>query len=86
MSKEKGKGDIMPIIIERIIAIERAETDDFIKRQNKRLERLKAMEQRKREGKRVNTKPIIEGLQKAGILDRSGNLAAPYRDEEWLYV
>ncbi len=82
MSKEKGKGDIMPVIIERIITIERAETDAFIKRQNKRLERLRAMEQRKREGKRVNTKPIVEGLQRAGILDKHGNLAAPYRDEE----
>ena len=82
MSKEKGKGDIMPVIIERIITIERAETDAFIKRQNKRLERLRAMERKKREGKRVNTKPIIEGLQKAGILDKHGNLASPYRDEE----
>lgn len=82
MSKEKDKGDIMPIVIERIISIERAETDAFMKRQNKRLERLRAMEQRKRDGKRVNTKPIIEGLQKAGILDKHGNLAAPYRDEE----
>ena len=82
MSKEKGKGDIMPIVIERIISIERAETDAFMKRQNKRLERLRAMEQRKRDGKRVDTKPIIEGLQKAGILDKHGNLAAPYRDEE----
>lgn len=82
MSKEKGKGDIMPVIIERIITIERAETDAFIKKQNKRLERLRAMERKKREGKRVNTKPIIEGLQKAGILDQHGNLASPYRDEE----
>lgn len=82
MSKEKCKGDIMPIVIERIISIERAETDAFMKRQNKRLERLRAMEQRKRDGKRVDTKPIIEGLQKAGILDKHGNLASPYRDEE----
>lgn len=82
MSKEKGKGDIMPVIIERIISIERAETDAFMKRQKRELARLQAIEQRKRAGKRVNTKPIIEGLQKAGILDKHGNLAAPYRDKE----
>lgn len=82
MSKEKGKGDIMPVIIERIISIERAETDAFMKRQKRELVRLQAMEQKIREGKRVDTKPIIKGLQKAGILDRKGNLAAPYRDED----
>lgn len=82
MSKEKSKGDIMPVIIERIISIERAETDAFIKRQERELARLKAMEQRKKEGKKVDVKPIIAGLQKAGILDKRGNLAAPYRDEE----
>lgn len=72
----------MSVIIERIITIERAETDAFIKKQNRRLERLRAMERKKREGKRVNTKPIAEGLQRAGILDKHGNLAAPYRDGE----
>ena len=82
MSKEKGKGDIMPVIIERIISIERAETNAFMERQKRELARLQAMEQKIREGKRVDTKPIIKGLQKAGILDRKGNLAAPYRDEE----
>lgn len=82
MSKEKSKGDIMPVIIERIISIERAETDAFIKRQKRELARLQVMEQKKRAGQKVNTKPIIEGLQKAGILDKHGNLAAPYRGEE----
>ena len=82
MSKEKGKGDIMPVIIERIISIERAETNAFMERQKRELARLQAMEQKIREGKRVDTKPIVKGLQKAGILDRKGNLAAPYRDEE----
>ncbi len=36
----------MPVIIERIIAIERAETDAFIKKQDRRLERLRAMERK----------------------------------------
>lgn len=52
------------------------------KRQNERLKKLKAMEQRKKNGKRVNTKPIVEGLQRAGILDKNGDLAHPYRDNE----
>ena len=82
MSIKKDKCDIMPVIIERIISIERAETDEFIKQQNKRLEQLKAIERRKNEGKKIHKKPIIEELQRAGILDEHGNLAAPYRDED----
>lgn len=82
MSKEKGQGDSMPMIIERIITIERAETDAFLKRQKERLEQLRVMEQKKRSGERVNTRPIIDGLKKAGILDGQGFLASPYRDED----
>lgn len=82
MSKRKDTGGIMTAVIERIISVERADTDAFIKRQNERLKKLKAMEQRKKNGKRVNTKPIIEGLQRAGILDKNGDLAYPYRDNE----
>ncbi len=75
-------GDIMPVIIEKIIRFERAETDAFIKHQNKRLVQLRAIERRKKEGKRIRKKPIIEELQRAGILDENGDLAVPYRDEE----
>ena len=82
MSKRKDTGGIMTAVIERIISVERADTDAFIKRQNERLKKLKAMEQRKKNGKRVNTKPIVEGLQRAGILDKNGDLAHPYRDNE----
>lgn len=82
MSKRKDTGGIMTAVIERIISVERADTDAFIKRQNERLKKLKAMEQRKKNGKRVNTKPIVEGLQRAGILDKNGDLAYPYRDNE----
>ena len=79
MSSENERfGDIMPVIIERIIRFERAETDAFIKR----LAQLRAIERRKKEGKRIQTKPIIEELQRAGILDENGDLAIPYRDEE----
>lgn len=82
MSKRKDTGGIMTAVIERIISVERADTDAFIKRQNERLKKLRAMEQRKKNGKRVNTKPIVEGLQRAGILDKNGDLAYPYRDNE----
>ena len=48
MSSENERfGDIMPVIIERIIRFERAETDAFIKQQNKRLAQLRAIERRK---------------------------------------
>lgn len=46
----------------------------------KRLAQLRAIERRKKEGKRIQTKPIIEELQRAGILDENGDLAIPYRD------
>lgn len=82
MSRKKDKGDIMPAVIERIISFERAETNAFIKRQQRELEKLRAIEQKKTEGKAIRTKSIIEGLQNAGILDKNGNLARPYRDEE----
>lgn len=49
MSSENERfGDIMPVIIERIIRFERAETDAFIKQQNKRLAQLRAIERRKK--------------------------------------
>ena len=48
MSKRKDTGGIMTAVIERIISVERADTDAFIKRQNERLKKLKAMEQRKK--------------------------------------
>lgn len=82
MFQEKDNGDNMPAIIERIISIEKAETTAFLKKQEKELARLKAIEYRKNQGKRIHKKPIIEELQKAGILDIDGKLASPYRDEE----
>lgn len=52
MSSENERfGDIMPVIIERIIRFERAETDAFIKQQNKRLAQLRAIERRKKKVK-----------------------------------
>ena len=82
MSREKDKGDIMPVVIERIISIEHAETDAFIKKQKEELIRLREIERRQKEGKKVNIKPIVKGLQRAGILDKDGNLAHPYCDED----
>lgn len=66
--------------IEKIISIERSETDNYIKKQNARLMQLRDMQQKKKNGEAINTKPILEGLQKAGILDEFGKLAYPYRD------
>lgn len=82
MSIQKGNGDNMPAIIDRIIKIENSETTTFIKRQEKELARLKAIEFRKKQGKRVHKKSIIKDLQSSGILDSNGNLASPYCDYE----
>lgn len=79
MSIGKDKGDFMPLVIERIISIERAEADAFMKIQQKRLTELKEMERKKNAGEVIDVKPIVKGLQEAGILDEKGNLAAPYR-------
>lgn len=82
MSNKKGKGDIMPAIIERIISIERAETDAFMKIQKRELVKLQIMEQKKKDGEKVDTASIVRSLQRAGILDKKGDLATPYRSED----
>ena len=82
MEKKKGKGDYMPVVIERIIKIEHSESNAFMEKQIKRLEQLKEIERKKMQGKTVETHQIIKELKIAGILDKKGNLASHYRNEE----
>lgn len=76
----KEDGDKMPVIIEEIVRIQRKDSDEFIKIQQRRLIQLKEIEQRKRDGKKVQTGRIIKELQASGILDASGNLSKIYSD------
>lgn len=76
----KEDGDKMPVIIEEIVRIQRKDSDEFIKIQQRRLIQLKEIEQRKRDGKKVQTGRIIKELQVSGILDASGNLSKIYSD------
>lgn len=76
----KEDGDKMPIIIEEIVRVQRKDSDEFIKIQQRRLVQLKEIEQRKRDGKKVQTGRIIKELQLSGILDESGNLSKKYSD------
>lgn len=71
-------GDNMPVIIEKIICVEHSESITFIKMQQKRLQQLKQIEQRKLEGKKVQKGRIVKELQAAGILDEDGNLSSHY--------
>lgn len=71
-------GDNMPVIIEKIICVEHRENIAFIKMQQKRLQQLKQIEQRKLEGKKIQKGRIIKELQAAGILDEDGNLSSHY--------
>lgn len=50
--------------------------------QKRELLKLQTMERKKMDGKKVDTSPIVKSLQRAGILDRKGNLATPYRSED----
>ena len=70
----------MAAVIERIIAIEQSESNEFIKMQKKRIMQLRAIEARMNQGKNIQKERIVVKLQKAGILDARGNLASPYSD------
>ena len=79
MKKAKRKdGDNMPVIIEKIIQIERSESNAFIRIQQRRLQQLKEIEQRKQEGKKIQKGRIVKELQASGILDENGNLSEHY--------
>lgn len=68
----------MSIIIERIIRIEHSESDTFMRLQQRRLQQLREIEQRKQEGKRIRKTRIIKELQNSGILDKNGDLSKHY--------
>lgn len=78
MSRIGKDGKDMAVVIEKIIMVERSDTDAFIKLQQKRLRQLQAIQKRKAEGKNIKRGKIILELQASGILDESGNLAKPY--------
>lgn len=75
-------GDNMPVIIEKIICVEHSESIAFIRMQQKRLQQLKRIEQRKLEGKKIQKGRIVKELQAAGILDEDGNLSRHYIEED----
>lgn len=75
---QRKDGDNMPVIIEKIIQIERSESNAFIRIQQSRLQKLKEIERRKQEGKRIQKGRIIKELQASGILDENGNLSNNY--------
>lgn len=83
MNEAKRKdGDYMPVIIEKIICVEHSESIAFIRMQQKRLQQLKQIEQRKLEGKKIQKGRIVKELQAAGILDENGNLSRHYIEED----
>lgn len=76
----KKDGDKMPMIIEEIVRVQRKDSDAFIRIQQKRLIQLREIEQRKQEGKRIQTGRIVKELKSSGILDENGNLSKKYSD------
>ena len=70
------------IVIEKIIQIERSESNAFIRIQQKRIQQLREIEQRKLDGKRIQKGRIIKELQASGILDENGNLSKHYSEQD----
>lgn len=79
---DRKDGDNMPMVIEKIIRIERSESNAFIRIQQKRLLQLKEIEQRKQEGKKIQKGRIVKELQASGILDENGNLSKYYFEQD----
>ena len=79
---ERKDGDNMPVVIEKIIQIERSESNAFIRIQQKRIQQLREIEQRKLDGKRIQQGRIIKELQASGILDENGNLSKHYSEQD----
>lgn len=74
----------MAAVVEKIISRDTSDRNAFLKKQNKRIKELKAVESRKKIGRCVRQKQIIEKLKRAGILDQNGDIATPYKYEEHL--
>lgn len=79
---ERKDGDNMPVVIEKIIQIERSESNAFIRIQQKRIQQLREIERRKLDGKRIQKGRIIKELQASGILDENGNLSKHYSEQD----
>lgn len=79
---KKKAGDIMPIIIERIIDFEKSDAKAFMVNQDDELKRLLEMKRRKDSGEDIDNSGIIRLLQEAGILGSDGKLSAFYTDGE----
>lgn len=75
-------GDIMSAIIESIIQEDNEQYKQFYDYQRKKIAELRKMSAAKASGKKVPQEQVVEKLKNAGILDKKGNLAAPYSDGE----
>lgn len=82
MCKKESRNVKMAATIEKIISVETSDMDNFLKQQLKRKKQLFETEKRKNNGCHVRTNRIIAKLQRAGILDENGELAAPYNGED----
>lgn len=79
---EKGAGNNMATVIEDIIKAQSHQRNEFLKKQEERIIQLRNFEKQKRLGRYVQQKQIIRKLQKAGILDKNGELSTPYRHDD----
>ena len=82
MCKELKGADEMTVTIKKIIRVENSAADDFMRDQRRKRANLLKKEKWKKEGCNVKVDSIISKLQRAGILDENGNLAAPYNGED----
>ena len=79
---KKEKGDTMSAVVENIIKKDNEQHEQFYNHQRSRIVELRQMNAAKANGKPVSSAQIVKKLKKAGILDKHGNLAAPYSDGE----
>ena len=76
------EGDNMSTRIENIIHAQNRSVRHFSSLQRKRLNELKQMQRNKEKGIPVNTDEIVKKLQRAGILDKNGDITSPYKIED----
>lgn len=79
---DRKDGDYMTTIIENIIYVEHRDDITFIKMQQRRLQQLQEIEQRKKEGKKIQKGRIVKSLQASGILDENGDLSKHYFEDD----
>ncbi|MGN1113224.1 MAG: hypothetical protein ACI4RP_08470 [Acutalibacteraceae bacterium] len=72
----------MPTIIREILKQEESLYRKFNSHQDRRLLYLKNLDKLPKEQQEQERKRIIEKLQKSGIVDKNGEVAAPYRTNE----